>query len=191
MMIISSIIMDNLRWVGLLQHSNSRDKIGKVRNIFNSKTEASKHLFPAILPDHIILNLKGKTKEAIINELLDLLASQGKLLNRDTALKDLLSREQAMSTAIPNGIAIPHAKTNAVQELTIAIGIKKSGLDFDSPLDDKARIIILALTSPDKPKPLYEFLLVITAALNDDTLRSKILAAKTPEKVAELLRQYK
>jgi mannitol/fructose-specific phosphotransferase system IIA component (Ntr-type) len=95
-----------------------------------------------------------------------------------------------MSTAIPNGIAIPHAKTNAVQELTIAIGIKKSGLDFDSPLDDKTRIIVLALAPPNKAKPLYKFLLAITTALNDDTLRSKILAAKTPEEVAELLHQY-
>jgi mannitol/fructose-specific phosphotransferase system IIA component (Ntr-type) len=59
----------------------------------------------------------------------------GKLLDPAAALKDLMNREQAMSTAIPNGIAIPHAKTNAVQELTIAIGIKKSGLDFDSALE--------------------------------------------------------
>jgi mannitol/fructose-specific phosphotransferase system IIA component (Ntr-type) len=84
----------------------------------------------AITANTITLNIKGKTKDAIINELLDVLAAQGKLLNRDTALKDLMDREQTMSTAIPNGIAVPHAKTNAVQELTIAIGIKKSGLDF-------------------------------------------------------------
>jgi PTS system nitrogen regulatory IIA component len=96
-----------------------------------------------------------------------------------------------MSTGMPNGIAIPHAKTNAVQELTIAIGIKKSGLDFDSPFDDKTNIVILALAPPHKAEPLYKFLLAITAALDDDTLRSKILAAKTPEEVAELLQNHK
>jgi mannitol/fructose-specific phosphotransferase system IIA component (Ntr-type) len=141
--------------------------------------------------DTIILNLKSKTKETAINELLDILEAQGKLLNRNTALKDLLNREQTMSTGILNGIAIPHAKTTAVQELAIAIGIKKTGLDFDSPLDDKTKIIILALAPPDKSKPLYKFLLAITTVLNDDTLRSTILAAQTSEKVAELLRQYK
>jgi PTS system nitrogen regulatory IIA component len=167
------------------------DKLSRMSNILDLKTNISKHFLSAVLPDHIILNLKGKTKEIIINELLDMLAAQGKLLDRDTALKDLLDREQTMSTAIPNGIAIPHAKTNAVKELTIAIGIKRSGLDFDSPLDDKARIIILALAPPDKSKPLYEFLIAITATLNDDTLRSKILTAKTPEKITKLLRQYK
>jgi PTS system nitrogen regulatory IIA component len=95
-----------------------------------------------------------------------------------------------MSTAIPNGIALPHAKTNAVQELTVAIGIKKSGLDFDSPFDDKTNIIVLTLAPPNKAKHLYKFLLAITTALNDDTLRSKILTARKPEEVAKLLHQY-
>jgi PTS system nitrogen regulatory IIA component len=141
--------------------------------------------------DTIVLNLKGKTKETVINELLDILVTQGKLSDRTAALKDLLDREKVMSTAMPNGIAIPHAKTNAVQELTITIGIKKSGLDFDSPLDDKTNIIILALAPTNKAKPLYKFILAIATALNDDTLRSKILTAKTPDEIAELLRQYK
>jgi mannitol/fructose-specific phosphotransferase system IIA component (Ntr-type) len=144
-----------------------------------------------ITANAINLNLKSKTKETAINELIDILASQGKLINRDTALKNLLDREQTMSTGILNGIAIPHAKTKAVQELAIAIGIKKSGPDFDSPLDDKARIIILALAPPGKSKPLYKFLLAITAAFNNDTLRSKVLAAKTPVEIAYLLHQYK
>jgi PTS system nitrogen regulatory IIA component len=92
-----------------------------------------------------------------------------------------------MSTGIPNGIALPHAKTSAVQELTVAIGIKKSGVDFDSALDDKTRIVILALAPPEKAKPLYQFLLTITAILNDDTVHSKLLAAKSPAEVVELL----
>jgi PTS system nitrogen regulatory IIA component len=166
-------------------------KSGKAFNIFQIRTAKNKYLSPIILPTHIILNIKGTTKKTIINELLDMLVSHEVLINRDQVLKDLLDREQTMSTAIPNGIAIPHAKTNAVRELTVAIGIKKSGVDFDSPLGDKTRIIILALVPPDKPKPLYEFLLTITTTLSDDSLRSKILTAKTPDEVVELLRQYK
>jgi mannitol/fructose-specific phosphotransferase system IIA component (Ntr-type) len=54
-----------------------------------------------ITADTVTFNLKGKTKETIINELLDILTIQGKLSNRDMALKDLLDREETMSTAIP------------------------------------------------------------------------------------------
>jgi mannitol/fructose-specific phosphotransferase system IIA component (Ntr-type) len=160
------------------------------KNIYAKYSYAIKQ-FAMVTADTITLNLTGKTKETVINELLDLLQASGKLLDRTTVLNDILDREQAMSTAIPNGIAIPRAKTNAVQELTVAIGIKKSGLDFDSPLDDKARIIILTLAPPNTAKHLYEFILAITTVLNDDTLRSKILAAKTPDEVVELLHQYK
>jgi mannitol/fructose-specific phosphotransferase system IIA component (Ntr-type) len=141
--------------------------------------------------ENIKLNLKGHSKEAVISELLDILRTNGKLLDHDMAYMDILKREKNKTTGILNGIAIPHAKTTAVQELTIAIGIKKSGLDFDSPLDDKAHILILALAPSDKPKPLYEFLIAITTALNDDDLRSKILTATTPQEIAELLYQYK
>jgi PTS system nitrogen regulatory IIA component len=155
------------------------------------KMFVDKAILALLQPANIFLRLKGKTKGTVINELLDILTIQGKLLDRDTALKDLLDREQTMSTAIPNGIAIPHTKTNAVQELTVAIGIKKSGVDFDSALDEKTHIIILALAPPAKAKSLYKFLLAITTILNDDTLRSKILAAKTPDEVVELLRQSK
>jgi PTS system nitrogen regulatory IIA component len=161
-----------------------------VKNIIASRQSSKNTLLTLIKPEHILLNLKSRTKETVINELLDILKTSGELSDRTIAFNDLLDREQTMSTGIPNGIAIPHTKTNAVQELTIAVGIKKSGLDFDSPLDDKSNIIILTLAPPDKSKLLYEFLLAITAALNDGTLRSKILAAKTPEEVAELLRDY-
>jgi mannitol/fructose-specific phosphotransferase system IIA component (Ntr-type) len=163
----------------------------KKLNLIDLKTINHSNLLSIILSENIVITLKGKTKKTVINELLNILSAQGKLINQDTALRDLLAREQSMSTGIPNGIAIPHAKTNAVQELTVAIGIKKSGVDFDSALDDKTRIIILALAPPDKPKPLYEFLLAMTTALNDDTLRSKILAAKNPDEVIALLREYK
>jgi mannitol/fructose-specific phosphotransferase system IIA component (Ntr-type) len=154
-----------------------------------SKNNAGK-LLDLIKPENINLKLKSKTKEAAINELLDILSAQGKLIDRDTALADLLNREQTMSTGIPNGIALPHAKTSGVQEMTAALGIKKSGLDFDSPLDDKTRIIILALAPPEKAKTLYQFLLTITAILNNDTVRSELLAAKSPTEIVELLRKY-
>jgi PTS system nitrogen regulatory IIA component len=144
-----------------------------------------------IQTENINHNLKGRSKESIINELLDILEANGKLLDRSIARKDILEREKGKTAGIPNGIAIPRAKTAAVQDLAIAIGIKKSGIDFDSPLDDKARIIILALAPPDKSKLFYDFLIAVTIALSDDTLRSKILAAQSSDEIVDLLRQYK
>jgi PTS system nitrogen regulatory IIA component len=165
-------------------------KTNKLFDLIDFQKNNSKNLLHSLQPEYIKLNLKGCTKEAVLNELLDLLQTNEKFLNKTIVLKELLDREQTMSNAIQNGIAIPRAKTNAVQELTIAIGIKKSGLDFDSPFDDKTNIIILTLAPPEKAKPLYQFLLTITTILNDDTVRSELLAAKSPDEVVELLHKY-
>jgi mannitol/fructose-specific phosphotransferase system IIA component (Ntr-type) len=167
------------------------NKINKLSDFIDFHKHNNKSILHLLQPEYININLKGHTKETVINELLDILEANNKLFDRTIALKDILDREQAMSTGIPNGIAIPRAKTTGIRELAAAIGIKKPGLDFDSPFDDKTRIIILVLAPPDKSKSLYEFLLAITDALNDDTLRSKILASKTPGEVVELLRKYK
>jgi mannitol/fructose-specific phosphotransferase system IIA component (Ntr-type) len=167
-----------------------RTNSGLFSIIGSGKNNAGK-LLDLIGPENISLNLKSTTKETAINELLDILSVQGKLIDRDTALADLLNREQTMSTGIPNGIAIPHAKTSGIQEMALALGIKKSGLDFDSALDDKTRIIILALAPPEKAKPLYQFLLTITAILNNDAARSELLAAKSPAEIVELLHKYR
>jgi PTS system nitrogen regulatory IIA component len=166
-------------------------KINKPFDFIDSQKNNGLDLFHLLQPEYINLNLKGHTREAIINELLDPLQVDGKLIDRTIVFNDILDREQVMSTAIPNGIAIPRAKTSAVKELTVAIGVKRSGLDFDSPFDDKTNIIILALAPPEKSTHLYQFILAITAALNDDTLRSKILTAKTPDQIVELLCQHK
>jgi hypothetical protein len=122
MLAMFSAIMDNPRGPGFFQAksekikflvlwcNNRMAKFGVTRNILRSKKVRGKNLFSIISPTHIILNLKNRAKESIINELFDILEIHGSLIDRTVALKDLLEREQAMSTAIPNGIAITHAK---------------------------------------------------------------------------------
>jgi hypothetical protein len=61
----------------------------KTFTVVRPKTKNCKELFSIVLPEQIIIGLRGKTKETVISELLDMLATQGKLLNRDLALKDL------------------------------------------------------------------------------------------------------
>jgi hypothetical protein len=62
------------------------------------------------------------------------------------AYRDILKREKEKIIAIPNGISVPHTKPTIIHELTFTIDIKESGLDFESPLDDKTCITILTPT---------------------------------------------
>jgi len=76
--------------------------------------------------------LESGDKESAITELVDLLAENGSLLDRDSVLEAVLIREQTRSTGIGSGIAIPHGKCDAVKELVMAIGIAARPIDFDS-----------------------------------------------------------
>lgn len=139
--------------------------------------------------EHISLQLKNESKFPVIEELLDLMAKNGKLLDKDLALKDILAREGYSSTGLENGIAIPHAKTDGVKRLTLALGLKKDGLDFDS-LDGKpAQFIFLVVSPRDISGPHIQSLAVISRALKDVSTRQALLEAVSAEEVAGIIKE--
>lgn len=134
-------------------------------------------------PDVVKIGLRGNTKEEIINELLDLLVAHGTVLDRDLAYRDIWARERQMSTGIEHGIAIPHAKTKAVNSLTACIGIKPEGMDFQSLDGQPSTIFILTLSSVDQVGPHVRFLSEISQVLHSSAERKALLAATTGEEV--------
>jgi PTS system nitrogen regulatory IIA component len=152
--------------------------------------ERRMNLKKALSPDTISLSLKGETKEAIIEELVDLLMASGKIKNlkdRKEALRAIMDRERKMSTGMQNGIAIPHGKTDRVDTLIAAIGVKREGVDFGA-LDNKPSSIFIATLSPDtRTGPHIQFLAEISRHLSDPTVRDRILNSTRPEEVLDIL----
>ena len=135
----------------------------------------------------ICLDLKGATKEAILAEMVDLLVASGHIRDRDAVLKAVLEREKRMSTGMQNGIAIPHGKTDSVDCLVAALGIKRGGVDFGA-LDGQPSTIFVMTVSPDsRTGPHIQFLAEISRPLNDASVRAKLLAATSPDEVLHLL----
>ena len=135
----------------------------------------------------INLNLKGTTKEAILAEMVDLLMASGHIRDRDAVLKAVTDREKRMSTGMQNGIAIPHGKTDSVDCLLAALGIKHGGVDFGA-LDGQPSTIFVMTVSPDsRTGPHIQFLAEISRPLNDASVRAKLLAATNREDVLKLL----
>ncbi len=135
----------------------------------------------------ICLDLKGATKEAILAEMVELLVASGHIRDRDAVLKAVLEREKRMSTGMQNGIAIPHGKTDSVDCLVAALGIKRAGVDFGA-LDGQPSNIFVMTVSPDsRTGPHIQFLAEISRPLNDASVRAKLLAATSPDEVLHLL----
>ncbi|MDR3174391.1 MAG: cation:proton antiporter [Treponema sp.] len=168
---------------------NSSDPKAMKREISNLQGRTREEVLSLIEPDCIILDLTGNTKEAIITELVDLLDSRGKLLDRDEALADVLRREETMSTGMEHGIALPHGKSDAVADICVAVGIKKDGVDFESLDGEKSRLFILVVSPKKVSGPHIQFLAAIGAVLKDETLREQVISADFKEDAAFLLQR--
>ena len=135
----------------------------------------------------ISLDLQGATKEDILAEMVELLTASGHIRDREAVLKAILEREKRMSTGMQNGIAIPHGKTDSVDCLVAALGIKRGGVDFGA-LDGQPSNIFVMTVSPDsRTGPHIQFLAEISRPLNDASVRAKLLAATSPDEVLHLL----
>lgn len=134
-------------------------------------------------------DLKGNTKEEILSELVRLLDASGNVTDHDRLLSDVMARESIMSTGMQHGIALPHGKSDGISEMTVAIGIKREGIDFDS-LDKEPTKLFILVASPKKDSgPHVQFLAAISGILKNEEMTKKIIAAKTANEVAALLNQ--
>ena len=136
-------------------------------------------------------DLKGKNKYQVIEELLDLLVTAGKIEDRETCLNDLIEREQYLSTGLENGLAVPHAKTTASQELLVSFGISREGLDFDS-LDGKPAYFIFLVISPrDTSGPHIKILAQITRNFRDNDIVKRMKDSKTRSDILKVFQTFK
>ncbi|MDR1948804.1 MAG: cation:proton antiporter [Spirochaetaceae bacterium] len=159
------------------------------RELADMEGRARDDALTLIDPENVTLNLRGETKEEVITELVDLLDARGKLLNRDEVLRDVFQREKTMSTGMQHGIALPHGKTEGVADIAAAVGIKKTGIDFESIDGEKSRLFILVVSPKKTSGPHVQFLAAVGAVLKDDEIREKVINAASVEEAAELLQK--
>ena len=139
---------------------------------------------------HIIHNLQNTNKIEIIEELLQLMQKLNILTDYDVALNDTLNRESYLSTGLENGLAIPHAKTDAIKDLAMVFGRTEEGVDFQS-LDGKpAHLIFLVLSPRNVSGPHIQALAVISRNIKDSAIRDQILSAKTADEIADIIKAF-
>src|SRR4051794_21834482 len=96
----------------------------------------------------INLSLKSTHKTDVIEELVSVLDSAGKLVDGSQYKEAILAREEQSTTGVGEGIAIPHAKTNAVKQSAIAFGRSKVGIDYES-FDDQPAFLFFMIAAKE------------------------------------------
>ena len=138
-------------------------------------------------PTCIKAPLANNNKEDAIEELINLLADNGRLSDRGEAFEAVLAREQTRSTGIGSGIAIPHGKCTAAKELVMAVGIAAEPIEFDSIDNKPVGIILLLVSPPDQTGPHIQALARISRLMLDAQFKNQLEKATSPEEVYDLI----
>ncbi len=137
----------------------------------------------------IIADLKGQNKESVINELIDLFKDDPRIIDLEKVRDAVLEREKIMSTGVGKGFAIPHGKTNAVNDILAAFGKTNHPIEYDS-LDGHPVYLVFLLVGKDNLVSKHIKLLSrISRMMNKDEFREKLLKAKTSEEIFEIFRK--
>ncbi len=144
-----------------------------------------------LCPKAIIADLKSSTKKEVIEELVEFLIKVGALEKKMKlkVIETLLAREALGSTAIGQGIAIPHGKCENTTRLTAALGISKKGVNFDSLDGEPAYIFFLLIAPIDSAGPHLKALARISRLLKDKYFRENLKSAKDEKAILNLVTQ--
>lgn len=136
-----------------------------------------------LTPDRMRVPLQATDKQGIITELVELLAANNGLANRDSVLQAVLKRESERTTGIGYGLAIPHGKSDGSRALAMAAGKPAAPVDFQSVDGRPVTFVVLLVSPPDQTGPHIHALAKISRLMNMEDFRSAVSKAAS---VAEL-----
>ncbi|MBN2209813.1 MAG: PTS sugar transporter subunit IIA [Sedimentisphaerales bacterium] len=135
---------------------------------------------------HIRLDLPPADKFQTISSLAQCLQGGDAIIDFDTLLQEILDREQLNTTGIGQCVAIPHARTEAVSDFAVAIGVCREGLDFGSLDHQPVRLIILLGIPAGKVKEYLKFLAELSKMLQQPGFVDAVIACKNPDTLVAL-----
>ncbi|MDP1854096.1 MAG: PTS sugar transporter subunit IIA [Candidatus Omnitrophota bacterium] len=144
------------------------------------------------LPDllkekYIELDLKEKEKTKLIAELVDIVVKPSRIKDGKVLSKAILEREKLGSTAIGNGIAIPHVKIRGIKKPLLILGKSAEGVDFDS-LDGEKTYLFFMLISPQKEIGLHlKILAKISHLVKDKFVVERLKKIKEKHEIFEII----
>lgn len=136
--------------------------------------------------ESISLNRELSSKSEAIDVLIDLQEKAGNLNDKEEYRKGILAREEQGTTAIGNGIAIPHAKTSAVAHPGLSAVTAPSGVDYNA-LDGKPSNLLFMIAAPEDGDLHLEVLSRLMTMLMDETFRNELLSAKTADEFISVI----
>lgn len=135
------------------------------------------------------VNLKSRTKESVILEIVDCLYRNKKIKDKKAILEELLGREKRGSTGIGDGIAIPHARITELKEVVLFVGLSRRGIDFSSLDGSPVQLVVLFLTSLLESELHLKIFSKVAQLLNNKLFVRRLLECSSNDELYLTLKQ--
>ncbi len=161
--------------------------IGKTTSDYkHPEREDIMRIVDLISKDSMTLQASPKSKSEAIDMLVDLQVKGGRIADKAEYKKGILAREELSSTAIGEGIAIPHAKSEAVTAPSLAVMTVPDGVDYDA-MDEEPSYLFFMIAAPNDGDVHLDVLARLMTVLMDEELREKLIAAKSKEEFLDII----
>jgi fructose-specific phosphotransferase system IIA component len=138
---------------------------------------------------NIKVGIESTNKKDAIAELVDVLEKAGKISDKSSVLKALMDREELGTTGIGQGIAIPHAKTDLVEDICVAIGISKKGISFSS-LDGELVYVMFVFLAPHNSAGKHlKILALASQLLKDKYFREPLKQMESADDILKMIKK--
>jgi len=146
-------------------------------------------VYNLLTSEMVILELESVTRDDVIKEMVGFLKKRNKISKEKELNEKLLQREELGSTAIGDGVVIPHCKMKGIKDPIVMLSISKKGVDFHSLDGEPSRLFFLVVSSPDNPSVNLQILAAIAQLVRKaEQVKERIIEAENISAVLEVIR---
>jgi mannitol/fructose-specific phosphotransferase system IIA component (Ntr-type) len=140
-------------------------------------------------PESIAIGLEADSKEDLLDKVLKLADKNPHVLDPIKVRHACLEREKIMSTGVGKNFAIPHGKTDAVDDIVLAFATTAKPVNYGSMDNEPVRLVLLLISKESLVSQRLSLLSRASKVMNSDAARTALINAKTPEEVISIFNQ--
>ncbi len=143
-----------------------------------------------LIQDMVLLGLESQEREEALKEMIGFLKKRNRVTKEKDLYEKLIQREELGSTAIGEGVAIPHCKMKGIRDPVVMLAVSEKGVNFYSIDGKPSHLFFLVVSSPDNPSLNLQILAAIAHLVRKaNSLQKKILEAKSVPDILEIIRE--
>ena len=146
-------------------------------------------VFELLDSKYILTGFKSNNKDDVMNELIDLLKGDERVIDLEEVRKCVFDREKIMSTGVGKGFAIPHGKTNSITDIIAAFGKSETPIEYNSLDGEPVHLVFLLVGKDNLVGKHIKLLSRISRLMNNDEFREQLIKADSVESVLKIFEE--